>query len=347
MVSFIDVHRRPSRDTQGRADLPSPRSSNRWRTMARCCRSPRPPDSRAPGQEGPSGPALGSCAARRGAAARDPAGVRGELARLRRPQDLASARPGGLRGRPLPGGQAHEGHGSSRHHPGQAAQDDDPRQEGALPGSDKVNRQFRGPAPNLLWVSDFTYVATWTGVVHVAVVLDAHARRIVGWRVSPAAHAGFVLEALEPAVHERRPAKGMGLVHHSDRGSQYLSIRTTERLGLGRHRAVRRPRRRQPRQRPGQDGQRPVQGRGDPSARPLAQPHSRRVRRPRWGGRVQQPPSPGTDRDHPAGRGRSKPLRRSGAIHLGRVAKTNRPPANPARFSFRAQCSASRASAPE
>lgn len=91
---------------------------------------------------------------------------------------------------------------------------------------DKVNRQFRVPAPNILWVSDFTSVATWRGFVHVAFVIDAYARRIVGWF----GHAGFVLDALEQAVHERRPAKGTGLVHHSDRGSQYLSIRYSERL---------------------------------------------------------------------------------------------------------------------
>ena len=96
---------------------------------------------------------------------------------------------------------------------------------------DKVNRQFRVPAPNMLWVSDFTYVATWRGFVYVAFVIDAYARRIVGWRVSQTAHAGFVLDALEQAVHDRRPVKGAGLVHHSDRGSQYLSIKYTERLG--------------------------------------------------------------------------------------------------------------------
>jgi len=93
---------------------------------------------------------------------------------------------------------------------------------------DKVNRQFRVPAPDMLWVSDFTYVATWQGFVYVAFVIDAFARRIVGWRVCRTAHAGFVLDALEQAVHQRRP--GMGLVHHSDRGSQYLSIKYTERL---------------------------------------------------------------------------------------------------------------------
>ena len=86
------------------------------------------------------------------------------------------------------------------------------------------------PAPNVLWVSDFTYVATWQGFVYVAFVIDAFARRIVGWRVSRSAHADFVLDALEQALCERRPVRQGGLVHHSDRGVQYLSIRYTERL---------------------------------------------------------------------------------------------------------------------
>jgi transposase InsO family protein len=95
---------------------------------------------------------------------------------------------------------------------------------------DRVNRQFRAPQPNALWVSDFTYVATWTGFVYVAFVIDAFARRIVGWRVSRTAHASFVLDALEQALHERRPVRGAGLVHHSDRGAQYVCIKYTERL---------------------------------------------------------------------------------------------------------------------
>lgn len=95
---------------------------------------------------------------------------------------------------------------------------------------DKVNRDFKAPAPNRLWVSDFTYVSTWGGFVYVAFIIDVFARRIVGWRVSRTAHAGFVLDALEQALHDRRPASGGGLVHHSDRGSQYLSIKYTERL---------------------------------------------------------------------------------------------------------------------
>ena len=95
---------------------------------------------------------------------------------------------------------------------------------------DHVNRQFKAPRPNVLWVSDFTYVATWVGFVYVAFVIDAYARRIVGWRVSRSAHAGFVLDALEQAIHDRKPVSGGGTVHHSDRGVQYVSIKYTERL---------------------------------------------------------------------------------------------------------------------
>ncbi len=95
---------------------------------------------------------------------------------------------------------------------------------------DKVNRQFRASAPNLLWVSDFTYVSTWQGFVYVAFVIDTFADRIVGWRVSRSAKTDFVLDALEQALHDRRPVQESGLIHHSDRGGQYLSIRYTERL---------------------------------------------------------------------------------------------------------------------
>ena len=93
---------------------------------------------------------------------------------------------------------------------------------------DHVNRQFHAPAPNRLWVSDFTYVPSWTGFAYVAFIIDVFARRIVGWKASRQAHAGFVLDALEQALHERRPAGH--LIHHSDRGSQYVSIKYTERL---------------------------------------------------------------------------------------------------------------------
>lgn len=95
--------------------------------------------------------------------------------------------------------------------------------------ADKVNRQFRPAKPNSLWVSDFTYVHTWSGFVYVAFVIDAYARRIIGWKVSSSMETGFVLDALEQAIHARRPTEG-GLIHHSDRGSQYVSIRYSDRL---------------------------------------------------------------------------------------------------------------------
>ena len=95
---------------------------------------------------------------------------------------------------------------------------------------DQVNRQFHAPAPNMLWASDFTYVATWPGFVYVAFVIDVYARYSVGWRVSRSAHASFVLDALEQAIHDRRPVHRGGLIHHSDRCSQYVSIKYTERL---------------------------------------------------------------------------------------------------------------------
>lgn len=95
---------------------------------------------------------------------------------------------------------------------------------------DHVHRQFHAPAPNRLWLSDFTYVAPWSGFVYVAFVIDAYARRIVGWRASRTAQASFVLDALEQALYERRPAQSEALIHHSDRGSQYVSIKYTDRL---------------------------------------------------------------------------------------------------------------------
>ena len=95
---------------------------------------------------------------------------------------------------------------------------------------DLVNRTFEATRPNQLWVSDFTYVATWAGFVYVAFVIDVFARRIVGWRVSSSLRTDFVLDALEQAIHARGGALPAGLVHHSDQGSQYLSIRYSDRL---------------------------------------------------------------------------------------------------------------------
>ena len=93
---------------------------------------------------------------------------------------------------------------------------------------DRVQRQFVASRPNELWIADFTYVATWTGFVYVAFVIDVFARCIVGWRVSRSMQTDLVLDALEQALHARQV--GEGLIHHSDRGVQYLSIRYSERL---------------------------------------------------------------------------------------------------------------------
>ncbi|CAD85906.1 Integrase, catalytic core [Nitrosomonas europaea ATCC 19718] len=101
------------------------------------------------------------------------------------------------------------------------------RQNATCP-RDLVNRTFHANRPNQLWVSDFTYVSTWQGWLYVAFVIDVFARRIVGWRVSSTMSTDFVLDALEQALYDRRPADT--LIHHSDRGSQYVSIRYTERL---------------------------------------------------------------------------------------------------------------------
>ncbi len=95
---------------------------------------------------------------------------------------------------------------------------------------DLVDRHFTAARPNQLWVADFTYVATWRGFGYVAFVIDVFARRIVGWRVSASLQTDFVLDALEQAIYDRCDDRGDGLVHHSDRGTQYLSMRYTDRL---------------------------------------------------------------------------------------------------------------------
>jgi transposase InsO family protein len=97
---------------------------------------------------------------------------------------------------------------------------------------DLVDRNFTATRPNQLWVSDFTYVATWRGFVYVAFVVDVFARRIVGWRVSSSLATDFVLDALEQAIYDRCGDTPHGLVHHSDRGTQYLSMRYSDRLAV-------------------------------------------------------------------------------------------------------------------
>jgi putative transposase len=99
----------------------------------------------------------------------------------------------------------------------------------ARPG-DLVERQFSAAAPNRLWVADLTYVATWSGFAYTAFIIDAFSRRIVGWRVAATLRAELALDALEMAIWARAGADLTGLVHHSDRGGQYVAIRYTERL---------------------------------------------------------------------------------------------------------------------
>jgi putative transposase len=96
--------------------------------------------------------------------------------------------------------------------------------------SDLVDRNFRAPAPNRLWVADLSYVSTWSGFVYVAFIIDAFSRSVVGWRVSDSLHAELALDALEMALWARGNQQLEGLVHHSDRGGQYLAVRYTERL---------------------------------------------------------------------------------------------------------------------
>jgi transposase InsO family protein len=95
---------------------------------------------------------------------------------------------------------------------------------------DLVHRQFTADRPNALWMADFTCVSTWQGFAYVAFVVDVFARRIVGWKLSYSAKTDFVLDALEQALYARKPFEGGRLIHHSDRGSQSVSIRYSERL---------------------------------------------------------------------------------------------------------------------
>jgi len=159
---------------------------------------------------------------------------------------------------------------------------------------DLVERDFRATRPNELWVSDLTYVATWRGFVYVAFVIDVFSRRIVGWRVSSSLRSDLALDALEQAICERQDDAAEALVHHSDRGVQYLSIRYTERLA--------------------EAGIEPSVGtRGDSYDNALAESViGLRVRHPRVGLVVQLSPPPGADRLCSPGRVRRGLLSSSG-----------------------------------
>ena len=170
---------------------------------------------------------------------------------------------------------------------------------------DQVNRQFHADRPNALWVSDFTYVSTWTGFVYVAFVIDVYARRIVGWKVSRTAHTDFVLDALEQALHARRKVNDASLIQRSRVAIRIYSLHRTPRRS--RHRAIRRQRRRFLRQRTGRDDQRAIQSRSDPS--PIVEePGSGRTGYPGLGGLVQSSPTAGADWEHPASRSGSELL---------------------------------------
>ena len=202
--------------------------------------------------------------------------------------------------------------------------------DGAARPADLVKREFVATRPNQLWVADLTYVATWRGFVYVAFVIDVFARHIVGWRVSSSLRTDLALDALEQALYARPTSDE--LVHHSDRGSQYLSIRYTERLAeagiepsvgsVGRF----------VRQRPRGVGDRVVQDRSDPSSRPVAAPRSRGVCDTRMGGLVQPPATAHADRQRAAGRVRTTVLPGTGgSSHNGR-SQLMSPLTNPGRF---------------
>src|ERR1700729_4219371 len=195
---------------------------------------------------------------------------------------------------------------------------------------DHVNRRFRAPRPNALWVSDFTYVATWTGFVSVAFVIDAYARRIVGWRASRTAHASFVLDALEQAM-----TGGPCIATDSCITATGQPIRLDQihrALGGSGYRAFCRQRRRQLRQCSRRNHQRSLQSRGHPSARTVAVIRGCRVRDAGVGGLVQQSPAAGAHRQHPASRSRGTLLCHDRATRHGGVTQTKQPPANPGRF---------------
>src|SRR5271167_4656873 len=171
------LHRRSSSGLRGRADLQGP--ADRPVDLPRPRRQAR--RFLPPARESPP---------RRGSESRDPTRVRGELPRLWRAQGLAAIAAGRLLRRALYGGPADAEHGPSGGDPGQAFADDDQRPGGPLSARPREPTVLRLLAPDRLWLADFTYVATWAGFVHVAFVIDAYARRIVGWRASRTALRG-------------------------------------------------------------------------------------------------------------------------------------------------------------
>jgi putative transposase len=160
--------------------------------------------------------------------------------------------------------------------------------------ADLVDRRFTATRPNQLWVADFTYVATWRGFVYVALVIDVFARRIVGWRVSSSLGTAFVLDALEQAIFDRCGAGVDDLIHHSDRGTQYVSMRYTDRLAeAGIEPSV--GSRGDSYERPRRIGHRPLQDGGDSTEGTVAASGGRRIRHAHVGRLVQHAPPARTD----------------------------------------------------
>ena len=168
---------------------------------------------------------------------------------------------------------------------------------------DRINRQFKTDRPNKLWVFDFTYLRSWQGWLFVAFVIDVYARRIVGWRESHSMRTDFVLDALKQALYERQPRLSDRLIHHSDRGVQYVAIRCTERLakaGIEPSFSSRGDSYNTP---PGRNHQRVVQNRGDPPPETLEIQGICGTGHLAMGALVQQHPTARTDRRHTSGRG--------------------------------------------
>ena len=234
---------------------------------------------------------------------------RGQLRRLRRPKGLGAAQPRRPPGRTLHRRAADARSRAAWRRARQAQAHDDRRRHGGA-ARDLVDRHFTAPAPNRLWVADLTYVRTWSGFVYVAFITDVYSRRIVGWQASRSLKTDLALDALEQAIWARQRAGADldELVHHSDRGVQYLSIRYTERLaengvvnsvgsrGDSYDNAL------------AEIDHRALQDRTRPQPGTLARPRRPRARHPRMGRLVQPPPPLRRPRPHPTRRVRRPAL---------------------------------------
>ena len=197
---------------------------------------------------------------------------------------------------------------------------------------DAVNRNFKVARPNALWVADLTYVATWRGFVYVAFVIDAYARRIVGWRVSKSLRTDLALDALEQALYDRK-RQSTERADPSQRSWCSVLVDTLHGASVGRGDHVfGRQRRRLVRQRPGGDRRWVIQDRSDPSAGSLEKRRGCRVRDVGLGGLVQPQASARTDRRYPARGERDRVLSATGGARHGSLTQTNESPVNPGRF---------------